>query len=110
MHVAKQRQVDHHAAVVGTESGRAVPASLDGQVQSGVPGEVHRSDDIGNLLGLDDHLRMLVEHAVVNGSGLVVTGIALGQHGRPDVLPQLLDGRCPHRIAPFCQGLPLGAT
>ena len=106
VHMPHQRQVDDHPTVVGAETGGAVPAALDRQVQPGFAGEVHRPDDIRGLLGSDDHLRALVEHAVVDGPGLVVARIRRGQDRRPHLRSQLLDGRLGHVALP----LPLRVT
>ena len=75
MDVSQQGEVDHHAVVVGAEPRRAVAATAYRQVQAGLAGEVHRRHHIGDLLGSDDDLRTLVEHAVVDRPSLVIAGI-----------------------------------
>jgi hypothetical protein len=44
VHGPHERQIDHHAVVVGAEAGRTVPAATHRQVQALIAGEVHRAD------------------------------------------------------------------
>jgi hypothetical protein len=47
MHCAHRRRVDDQSAIVGPESGRAMRAVANGQIQSVVAGEVHAGYDVG---------------------------------------------------------------
>ena len=70
------RHVDDQAAVVRPESRPAVPAAAHGKIEPVLAREVHRSDDVSDLLGLHDRQRPPVEHAVVNRARLVVALVA----------------------------------
>ena len=93
VHMPHQRQVDHHAVVVGAEPRRAVPTPANREVHAGVAGEVHRRDHVGDLLGADDDLGAPVEHAVVHLPGLLVAGVVGGDHRGSYLLPELVDRR-----------------
>ena len=90
MHGAHLRHVDDEAAVVRPESGPAVHAATHGKVEPMLPGEVHGSDDVADLLGLQDRQRPLVEHAVVYRARLVVALVLRGDHPTAHLLPQKL--------------------
>jgi hypothetical protein len=50
------------------------------QIKSVLAGEVHRSDDVADLLGLQDRERTPVEHAVVDRALLVVAFVRFAEH------------------------------
>ena len=99
-HVPHRRQVDHQPAVVGAEPGSAVAAAAHGQLQTGVPGEIHRRHHVGGLLRADDGGRAPVEHAVVDAPGLVVGRIVCGDHAGTDLVTEAVDRRFGHGVAP----------
>ena len=100
MDVSHQRQVEHDAVVVGPEPGGAMSAAADREIHAGVAGEVHRSDDIGDLLRLDDDPRVPIEHAVMDGAGFVVSGILRRDDRCPDLLTKLIDRWRTHHALP----------
>ncbi len=88
---AHRCHVDDQAIVVGAESGCAVPAVANGEVQSVVLSEVDRGDDVSYLLGAKHGQRTLVKHAVVHGARLVVTLVISSYHAASYLLAQVLD-------------------
>src|SRR5579859_7038666 len=85
---AHERHVDDQATVVGTEPGSAVAPISDRQVQVILPGEVDARDDVAHLLGVQHRQWPPVEHAVVNGAGLIVPFVVLRDDPPPRVFSQ----------------------
>ena len=83
--------VDDQSVVVGAESGCAVPAIANGEVQSVVPSEVDAGDDVSYLLGPKHGQRTLVKHPVMHGARLVVTLVISSYHAASYLLAQLPD-------------------
>ena len=61
-------------------------AAAHGEIESVLAGEVHGSDDVADLLGLQDRQRPLVEHAVVDHARLVVAFVLRGDHSTAHLL------------------------
>jgi hypothetical protein len=72
---AHLRQVDDQGVVRHPEAARAVAAAPDGDLHAVLAGEPDAGDDIGGVATAHDGGRVLVDHAVVDGAGLVVPGI-----------------------------------
>ena len=90
-HRAHRCHVDDQSAVVGAESGCAMPAIPNGEVQSVVPSEVDAGDDVSYLLGAEHGQRTLVKHAVMHGARLVVTLVISSYHAASYLLAQVPD-------------------
>ena len=58
-----------------TEPGRAVAAPADRNLDAVLAGEPHAGDDVGGVTAAGDGRRVLVDHGVVDGAGLVISGI-----------------------------------
>jgi hypothetical protein len=80
-HTAKQRKVDHDAAVVHRVAGHTVPAAPDRDQQIVLAGVAQRGDHIGGLAALCDHGRLAVDSTVPDLARLVERRIAASQHG-----------------------------
>ena len=76
---AQQRQVDDQGVVPYPEARRVVAAAPDRDLDAVLAGEPHAGDDVGGVTAAGDGRRVLVDHGVVDGAGLVIPGIS-----RPD--------------------------
>jgi hypothetical protein len=85
------REVDHQAAVGDRLAGDVLAAATDRDLESRVPAEVDRVDDVGGVVTSRDHRGMLVDQAVVDAPGLVVAGLARREDLAGERLPKLLD-------------------
>jgi hypothetical protein len=83
-----RRHIDDQAAIVGAETGCAVPPVTNGEVEPVIAGEVHGGDDVSHLLGAEHRQRALVKHAVVNDARLIVALVAGGEQLAPYALTQ----------------------
>ena len=86
---AHRRHVDHQAAIVGSEPGRAVPTAANGEIQSVLSSEVDTGDHVGHLLGAKYGQRTLVEHAVMHGARLTIVIVGGGDHLTAHLLAQM---------------------
>ena len=104
---AQQRQVDDQGVVRHPEPGRVVAAAPDGDLDAVLAGEPHAGDDVGGVPAARDGGRMLVDHAVVDGAGLVVAGIPrhdqVAAQGGGQLLVRLGGevGRCGSHVGPL---------
>lgn len=62
-------------------------------------GEVHGTDDVADLLGLQDRQQPPVEHAVVDHARLVVAFVPGGEHSTAHLLPQGLNSLAGYQLA-----------
>jgi hypothetical protein len=76
---AQHRQVDDQGVVPDTQAGRVVAAAPDGDRDGAGAGKSHAGDDVRGVADAGDGLRMLIDHGVVDGAGLVVARVI-----RPD--------------------------
>ena len=67
-----QGQVQHEAVVADPQARAVVAAAAHGQQQVVVAGEVDGGHHIGDIRAAGDQTRVLVDHAVVDPSGLLV--------------------------------------
>ena len=81
---AQQRKVDDQGVVPHSEAGHVVAAAPDGDLHAVVAAEADAGDDVGDVAAARDGGRVLVDHGVVDGARLVVTGIG----GRDQVAAQ----------------------
>ena len=73
---AQLRQVDDEGAVPDAEPGRVVAAAADGDLDAVLAGEADAGDDVGGVAAAGDGRRVLVDHGVVDGAGVVVAGVS----------------------------------
>ena len=76
---AEQGKVDDQGVVPYPEPGRVVTATPDGDLEAVLAAETYAGDDVDGVPAARDRGWMLVDHGVVDGARLVVTGIS-----RPD--------------------------
>src|SRR5215472_18246344 len=69
-------EVDHQTIVAGTQSGTVMPATPDCQRQLVLTSKVDCSDHVGDIFALGNQRGVFVDHAVVDGSRLLVASIA----------------------------------
>ena len=69
-------EVDDQGVVGHPQAGRVMPAAPHGDLRSVLAGEPHAGDDVGGVAAADDGGRVLVDHAVVDGARLVVSGVS----------------------------------
>src|SRR5205823_6639627 len=72
---AHRRQVDHQAALGDGLAGDVVAAAPDRHLAAGLPPETDGVDDVGRRGAAGDDRGVLVDHAVVDATGVVVTGV-----------------------------------
>ena len=75
-HALHQRQVDHQAVVAAGEPRAVVSAAANRDQQALVAALVDRGDHVRRVDAAGDHARLLVDHAVVEGTHGVVVGVA----------------------------------
>ncbi|HEY1206419.1 MAG TPA: hypothetical protein VGF05_17125 [Bryobacteraceae bacterium] len=61
-----RREVEDQAVVARAEAGGSVAAAADGDVELGIPGEVHRADDVGDPGGADDQRGAPIDASVID--------------------------------------------
>ena len=104
---AQQGQVDDQGVVLHAEPRRVMAAAPDGDLDAVLAGEADAGDDVGDVPAARDGRGALVDHAVVDGAGLVIPGVR-----RPDQVAaqgggQLIIslggqvGRCGSHVVPF---------
>ena len=74
--VVHRRQIDDESVVDATQTGAVVTAAADRDPEAAVAGELNRGRDIGLVGAVRDCRRMLVDHRVEEGAGLVVARVA----------------------------------
>ncbi len=79
-HAAQARQVELQALLAGGLAGRAVAAALDRDQELALVREGDGIPDVRNARRLNDQRRVLVDHAVVEFSGLIIAGIVSPNH------------------------------
>src|SRR5919197_1382998 len=93
-------QVDHQAAVVDREPVDVVRPTAYGHLEALVAGQPYRGDDIGGVRAAHDQRRPTVDHAVVDGTGLVVRRVGRPDERPPELRAQLVDVRGIHDVPP----------
>src|SRR5439155_21324206 len=96
----QRAEVDDDAAVVRAEPGSAVAATAHRQVQPFVAGHADRGSDVGRPRAPHDRSRTLVDHAVVDLAGVVVTGASRRDHLAAYATPQPVDRSTRHACPP----------
>src|SRR5262245_20329863 len=104
-HTLHGGEVDNQSVVARTEPRAVVAAAANGDEQAVVASEVHGADDIRYIGAVRDQARALVDHAVIERTGLVVALIG----GLDDLAAQsgleIGDLCVLHWCSPFASGL-----
>src|SRR5262245_4541336 len=79
-HATKLREIDHQTVVTAAEPGTVVTAPADGEQQTLFAGEVDRGDDVCHVRGARNQRGPFVDHAVVEGTCLVVVRVCRANH------------------------------
>jgi hypothetical protein len=74
-HPVHRGEIDHQAVIDEAQSRAVVAAAADGHDEIVVTREVDRGDDVADGGALGDEGRVLVDHRVVDGAGVVVARI-----------------------------------
>ena len=69
------REIDDEAVIDGAETGSAVSAAPDGDVEPLVATEADCRDDVGDIGGTDDQRRASIDHAVLDAARVVVARV-----------------------------------
>ena len=76
MHVLDAGKVDGQGIVGDAEAAGVVAAAADGDFQSAGSSEFHCGDHVRDVDALGDEARLLIDHPVVDFSGVLVGGAA----------------------------------
>ena len=106
---AHRSEVDHDPVVTHGVAGNVVPPALDRNHKILLTAEVNRGDHIGDIRAPGDESRPPVDHAVPEGTRLVVTRIPREQDGTLQAAPQVvyrLSLECDYSVfyRPSCNG------
>ena len=91
-HALHCREVDHQAVVAAAEAGAVMAAAADREQEAVLAREGHGGDHVGDVQSSHDHEGPLVDHAVVEGAGVVVARIAPWDQLAPQPGPQRFQG------------------
>ena len=69
------RQVDHQAAVTGSQAGAVVAAAADRRQQVIFPAKIHGRDHVGHVHATRNQTRALIDHAVVDFARRLISGV-----------------------------------
>src|SRR5882724_4490338 len=97
-HALHRRQVDDQAVIDAGEPGAIVAAAPNGDAQIIVATKIHRRYHVGDIDTASDQQRVLVDHAVVERTGIVIVGLATPDDRSAQVLTQFALGFVTHDI------------
>jgi hypothetical protein len=92
-HAIHLHEADDHPTVVGAEARDAVRAATNGEIDVVLAREFDRSHYVGDISAANDHLRLLVDHPVVDPAGGLVTLIAASDRLPMDSSAKVINGR-----------------
>ena len=74
------REVNNQPIVHHRQAGAVMAAAANGHVQLVVAGKGHGRGHVGGVSAAGDQRRVLVDHGVIDGAGLIVTRVGGGDH------------------------------
>jgi hypothetical protein len=101
---AHRREVDDDATVTRAETGRAVGAAANREIEARLASGRHRSHHVGGVATPHDRGGATIDHRVVDRPRLVVTLVRGGHDVAANLLPKLLDVERAHAVFPLTFG------